>query len=95
MSKKKPPKPTMNQVAETIDQMMANMNWIKNRLDIVGNIVDLYILFKGDNEAFQKHLEERKAKWEAEQKLKEMEDDKSGNEAIDEKDSVNSGGDQK
>ena len=95
MSKQKPKKPTMNEVAETIDQMMANMTWLKNRLELVGNVMDLYIMFKGDNEAFQKHLEERKTKWEAEQKLKEAEDAKTADGSSDEPDTKESPADEK
>ncbi len=63
-SQKQWKKPTMKQVCETIDQMMANMNWLKNNLDMIGRLFDMYIEMKGDTDKFKKYLEDETAKFE-------------------------------
>ena len=59
MSKQKKPKPTLKEVNKTVDQMMQNMNWFKNNMDMVGRLFDLYVEFKTDNEGFKEFLEKR------------------------------------
>ena len=40
-AKQKPKKPTMKDVTTAIDQMMSNMNWLKNNMEMIGNLFDL------------------------------------------------------
>lgn len=72
-AKQKPKKPTMKDVTTAIDQMMSNMNWLKNNMEMIGNLFDLYVLFKGDNDKFKDFLEERKKKFDEEEAKKEAE----------------------
>ena len=72
-AKQKPKKPTMKDVTTAIDQMMSNMNWLKNNMEKIGNLFDLYVLFKGDNDKFKDFLEERKKKFDEEEAKKEAE----------------------
>ena len=99
MAKNKPKKPTMKEVTSTIDQMMSNMNWLKNNIEMIGNLFDLYVLFKKDDEKFKDFLEERKAKWEKEQAtLKDVKEEATNEQAEDgqsnDQDSENSSTDQ-
>lgn len=93
MAKKKP---TMKEVTETIDQMMANMNWLKNNLDMVGRLFDLYVESKDDTETFKTFLDKRQKEYEASQaKAKEKANEQSTDEPTDDKDSGDSDGDKK
>jgi len=96
MTKKKPAKPTMKDVTTTIDQMMANMNWLKNNLDMVGRLFDLYVDSKGDTENFKTFLDERQKEYEESQaKIKEAANEQSEDEPANEEDNGDSDGDEK
>ena len=85
MTKKKPGKPTMKDVTTTIDQMMANMNWLKNNLDMVGRLFDLYVESKGDTDSFKEFLENRQKEYEeAQEKIKEDANEQPADESSDE-----------
>ena len=103
MSKQKPKKATMKEVTDTIDQMLSNMSWLKNNLDMVGKLFDLYVESKGDTETFKAFLEERQEDYEKKQAdavkkdaaKKEQENEQSTDEPVDDKDSGDSDGDKK
>ena len=71
MAKQKKPKPTMKDVTEALDQMMSNMNWLKNNLDMVGRLFDLYVESKGDTDNFKKYLDKVQKEYEEAKKKEE------------------------
>jgi hypothetical protein len=51
-------KPTNKDRDEAINTLMANTNWLKNQFELVGRLFDAYVLWKGDQDEFMKHIDQ-------------------------------------
>ena len=68
MSKKKQAKPTNKDRDQAINQLMGNVGWLKNQFELIGRLFDAYILWKGDQDEFMKHIDKLKGEYAAQQK---------------------------
>tara|TARA_R110002020_G_scaffold37051_7_gene111689 strand:- start:714 stop:992 length:279 start_codon:yes stop_codon:yes gene_type:complete len=63
MSKNKQPKPTNKDRDQAINQLMGNVGWLKNQFELIGRLFDAYILWKGDQDEFIKHIDKLKKEY--------------------------------
>ena len=57
MAKRK--KPTILQIVQVMNHVIQDIKDIKNNLQTIGAVFDLYIELKGDTEKLKKHLDEK------------------------------------
>ena len=62
MTKKKPKKPTLNEVKEVAENLIHDLTLVNHKVDSLGMVFEEYVAYKSDDEAFLKHLKEKKEK---------------------------------
>ena len=67
MAKRKPKKPTLNEVKEVAENLIHDLNLVNHKVDSVAMIFNNYVEYKKDDKKFIKHLKKMKEKRDAEQ----------------------------
>ena len=67
MAKKKPKKPTLNEVKEVVENLIHDMNLVNHKVDSVAMVFNSYVEYKKDEKKFIEHLKKLKEKNDVEQ----------------------------
>ena len=68
MTKKKPKKPTLNEVKQVVENVLHDLNIVNSKVDSLGMVFQNYVEYKKDDKDFLKHLQTMKEQNEAEQR---------------------------
>ena len=61
MTKKKPKKPTLNEVKQEVENLRYDLQIVNNKVDSLAIVVNTYLEYKKDEDDFMKYL---KKQWE-------------------------------
>ena len=67
MTKKKPKKPTLNEVKQVVENLIHDLQIVNNKVDSIAMVLNDYVEFKKDDKKFVEHLKKKKEKKDAEQ----------------------------
>ena len=59
MTKKKPKKPTLNEVKQVAENLLHDLQIVNNKVDSLALVVNTYIEYKKDEDDFMKHMKEQ------------------------------------
>lgn len=68
MAKKKPKKPTLNEVKQVVENLIHDLNLVNTKVDSLAMVFQNYIEYKKDDKDFLEHLKITKEQDEAEQR---------------------------
>ena len=68
MTKKKPKKPTLNEVKQVVENLIHDLQIVNNKIDSLAMVVNDYVEFKKDDKKFLEHINKKKEKYDAEQR---------------------------
>ena len=68
MTKKKPKKPTLNQVKQVAENLIHDLRIVNNKVDSVAMILNSYVEYKKDDKKFISYLKKQKEKRDAKQR---------------------------
>ena len=68
MTKKKPKKPTLNEVKQVAENLIHDLQIVNNKVDSLAMVVNDYVEFKKDDKKFLEHINKKKEKYDAEQR---------------------------
>ena len=68
MAKKKPKKPTLNEVKQVVENLIHDLNLVNTKVDSLAMVFQNYIEYKKDDKDFLEHLKTTKEQDEAEQR---------------------------
>ena len=60
MTKKKVKKPTLNEVKKVVENLIHDLQIVKNKIDSIAMVLNDYVEYKKDADAFVAHLKKRK-----------------------------------
>jgi predicted nucleic-acid-binding protein len=59
MTKKKPKKPTLNEVKQVVENLLHDLQIVNNKVDSLALVVNTYIEYKKDEDDFMKYMKEQ------------------------------------
>lgn len=59
MTKKKPKKPTLNEVKQVAENLLHDLQIVNSKVDSLALVVNTYIEYKKDEDDFMKYMKER------------------------------------
>jgi len=62
MTKKKQKKPTLNEVKQVVENLIHDLTIINNKVDAIALILNDYVVFKEDTDAFTDFVKKKKEK---------------------------------
>jgi hypothetical protein len=68
MAKKKPKKPTLNEVKGVVENLIHDLTLVNNKVDSLGMVFQSYIEYKKEDDKFLEHLKKVKEQDEAKQR---------------------------
>ena len=68
MTKKKPKKPTLNEVKQVAENLIHDRKIVNSKVDSVAMILNDYVKYKKDDKKFVSYLKKQKEKRDAEQR---------------------------
>ena len=68
MTKKKPKKPTLNEVKQVAENLIHDLKIVNSKVDSVAMILNDYVKYKKDDKKFVSYLKKQKEKRDAEQR---------------------------
>ena len=68
MAKRKPKKPTLNEIKEVSENLIHDLNLVNNKVDSIAMVFQGYVEYKKDDDKFLEYLKKTKEKNEAEQR---------------------------
>ena len=68
MTKKKPKKPTLNQVKQVAENLIHDLRIVNNKVDSLAMILNGYVEYKKDEKKFISYLKKQKEKIDAKQR---------------------------
>ena len=67
MTKKKPKKPTLNEVKQVAENLIHDLQIVNNKVDSIAMILNNYVEYKKDDKKFVTYLKKQKEKKDAKQ----------------------------
>jgi len=67
MTKKKPKKPTLNEVKQVAENLIHDLTIVNNKVDTISLILNDYVLYKEDVDGFTSFIKKKKEKADVEQ----------------------------
>ena len=67
MTKKKPKKPTLNEVKQVAENLIHDLRIVNNKVDSIAMILNSYVEYKKDEKKFISYLKKQKEKNDAKQ----------------------------
>ena len=68
MTKKKPKKPTLNEVKQVAENLIHDLQIVNNKIDSLAMVLNSYVEYKKDEKKFMSYLKKQKEKNDAEQR---------------------------
>ena len=68
MTKKKPKKPTLNEVKQVAENLIHDLQIVNNKVDSLAMVVNDYVEFNKDDTKFLEYINKKKEKYDAEQR---------------------------
>lgn len=67
MTKRKPKKPTLNEVKQVAENLIHDLQIVNNKVDSIAMVLNNYVEYKKDDKKFVTYLKKQKEKKDAEQ----------------------------
>lgn len=67
MTKKKPKKPTLNEVKQVAENLIHDLQIVNNKVDSIAMVLNNYVEYKKDDKKFVTYLKKQREKKDAEQ----------------------------
>ena len=62
MTKKKPKKPTLNEVKQVVENLLHDLTLVNNKVDSIAMVFNEYVVYRETEEDFLKHLKNKREK---------------------------------
>ena len=62
MTKKKPKKPTLNEVKQVVENLIHDLTLVNNKVDSIAMVVNEYVEWKEDDKNFLEYLKKKQEK---------------------------------
>ena len=62
MTKRKPKKPTLNEVRQVVENLIHDLTIVNSKVDSIATVTSSYFEWKNDDKAFLKHLQTKQEK---------------------------------